>query len=195
MLQDNDSHVKGTHGLIALGSNLPLAGRTLDETIRIALGILPELGIKPLKISTLYRTPCFPTGAGPDFVNAAASIMCDFPPSQLLTLLHHVETRLGRERQRRWGARTLDIDLIAIGDRVLPDRATFLHWFNLPPNQQSDCAPDQLVLPHPRLQDRAFVLIPLAEVAPDWRHPVLGETIAELAQKLPKTAREEVKPL
>lgn len=195
MLQDNDSHVPGTRALIALGSNLPFAGRSPDETIRLALDMLPELGAKPFKISSLYRTPCFPAGAGPDFVNAAASMVCDFPPSQMLTLLHLVETRLGRARDGRWGVRTLDIDLIAVGDRILPDRETFLHWLDLPPEKQSVCAPDRLILPHPRLQDRAFVLIPLAEVAPDWRHPVLGRTVAEMVENLPETAREEVKPL
>ena len=112
-----------------------------------------------------------------------------------MTLLHHVESRLGRVRDARWGARTLDIDLIAMGDRIVPDAKTFRHWYDLPPEQQASKAPDQLILPHPRMQDRAFVQIPLADVAPDWRHPVLGLTVAEMVQNLPKTAREEVEAL
>ncbi len=157
--------------------------------------MLPDVGVTLCKISRLFNTPCFPAGAGPDFVNAAASIMCEFPPSELLTLLHLVEIRLGRVRENRWSARTLDIDLIAMGDLVLPDRETHLQWLKLPPDRHSKCAPKELILPHPRMQERAFVLIPLAEVAPDWRHPVLSQTVTEMVQNLPERARQEVKPL
>ena len=121
--------------------------------------------------------------------------MCDLSPNRLLTLLHLIETRLGRVRDMRWGARTLDIDLIGIGDRILPDLATYRHWADLPADQQSSAAPEQLILPHPRMQDRAFVLIPLAEVAPDWVHPVLRLSVAEMVRNLSKSAVEEVKPL
>lgn len=157
--------------------------------------MLQSMGIESLSVSRLYRTPCFPAGTGSDFVNAAATVTCTLSPNELLTLLHLVESRLGRVRDTRWGARTLDIDLIAMGDWVFPDPETFQQWYDLPPIRQAEIAPDQLILPHPRMHQRAFVLIPLADVAPDWRHPVLGLTVAEMVLRLPETDRDAVKPL
>jgi len=78
---------------------------------------------------------------------------------------------------------------------VLPDPAGFRHWLDLPPEAQSREAPDRLILPHPRMQDRAFVLVPLADVAPDWRHPVLGRTVTQMRDALPAGLLAEVVPL
>ncbi len=195
MLQDNDSDNGQAHALIALGSNLSSAAGGPAETILAALTMLGELGVKPSVVSRLFKTPCFPAGAGPDFVNAAASVMCELSPNDLLTMLHLVESRLGRVRETRWGARTLDVDLLAMGRRIVPDAETFRRWADLPPERQSVGAPDRLILPHPRMQDRAFVLIPLEEVAAGWRHPVFGLTVAEMARNLPKSDREAIKPL
>jgi 2-amino-4-hydroxy-6-hydroxymethyldihydropteridine diphosphokinase len=78
---------------------------------------------------------------------------------------------------------------------VLPDAGTVRRWLDLSAADQARLAPDELILPHPRMRERAFVLAPLAEVAPDWRHPLLGLSVAEMLASLPAAARAELRPL
>jgi len=146
-------------------------------------------------VSDFYETPCFPAGSGPDFVNMAAKISTDLSAAEVLQILHDVEEGLGRVRLKRWGARVIDIDLIAFNDQIEPDESVFKHWQNLPQEQQKTQAPEQLILPHPRMQDRAFVLIPLRDVAPDWVHPVFNKTVSQMAADLPKAEIAAVKRL
>lgn len=188
---------KSVHALVAFGANLPFQGDPPSATILGASKALAEEGLVVHAFSRLYATPCFPAGAGPDYVNAAAAIDCgpDVDLASVLARLHAVEARYGRERLQRWGMRTLDIDLLAVGDSVLPDAATQDRWRRLPPDQQIRRTPDQLILPHPRLQDRAFVLVPLADVAPDWVHPRTGQSVREMLADLPAADRDAVKPL
>lgn len=145
--------------------------------------------------SRLWRTPAFPPGAGPDFVNAAAALDWNGTPDALLDLLHRIETEFGRTRTARWEARIMDLDLIALGDAVLPDTATFRYWAGLPSQEAATRTPSQLILPHPRMAERGFVLAPLADVAPGWRHPVTGLTVLEMRDALPSGALEGVVPL
>ena len=181
--------------LIALGGNWPFRSLQSVDVLRSALDQLAAMGLGPVRASRFFATPCFPPGAGPDYVNAAAALQTDLPAAEVLQVLHGVEENFSRTRTRRWGGRTLDLDLIAIGDQVLPDRAQWQHWHDLPADRQVEEAPQTLILPHPRLQDRAFVLVPLMDVAPDWRHPVLGRTVAEMTADLPQSAVAEVRPL
>jgi 2-amino-4-hydroxy-6-hydroxymethyldihydropteridine diphosphokinase len=187
--------------LLALGANLPLdvasGTGTAAETLRLALGAMTSLGIDVIAQSPFYQTPCFPAGAGPDYVNAAArcKVDADTDPAQLLAALHSLEARFGRARSTRWAGRTLDIDLLAIGDMVWPDAETQAHWRHLPPSEQAQLAPKSLILPHPRLQDRGFVLIPLADVAADWRHPILGVSVTQMCAALPPEALLDIHPL
>ncbi len=181
-----------TAALVALGSNQPLDATAPAVILERALQLLSERGYVIRARSGFYATPAFPAGAGPDFVNAAAVIEGGTVAAQVLADLHAVEAALGRERKGRWGARTLDLDLIALGDQVLPDAQTHGYWRDLPLEAQRIEAPRKLILPHPRLAERAFVLVPLRDVAPDWRHPVSGKSVREMHDALSPEALAEV---
>jgi 2-amino-4-hydroxy-6-hydroxymethyldihydropteridine diphosphokinase len=188
---------KYSPALIALGANLPFEGEPPDQTLHRATKALSAEGLVVLAVSRFYATPCFPVGAGPDYVNAAVAVDCGQQTdlASILHRLHAVEARFGRKRLQRWGMRTLDVDLLAVGDSVLPDEATQDAWRALAPDAQARQAPDQLILPHPRLQDRAFVLVPLADIAPDWVHPCTGQSVHEMLAALPRADRDAVKAL
>ncbi|MBM2292633.1 2-amino-4-hydroxy-6-hydroxymethyldihydropteridine diphosphokinase [Sulfitobacter pseudonitzschiae] len=181
--------------LIAVGSNQRSFAGTPEETLKTAYAQLELAGGVIRKASPFYATPCFPAGAGPDYVNAALSLKWNSAPGDIIAALHRIEADLGRERVQRWGQRTVDLDLIAVGDLVLPDRETYTRWRDLPLAQQMKETPDRLILPHPRMHERAFVLVPLADVEPDWVHPVTGQTVVQMRDALDPALRAEVVPL
>lgn len=197
MTQDN-LHEFVTHILVALGSNLPSDLTSSEGVIRAAITRIEAglAGQERLRAqSRLYRTPCFPPGPGPDFVNAVIALDMAGAPQAILARLHAIEAEFGRDRATRWGARTLDLDLLACGDAVLPDVSTYSYWRDLDVAHQRTDAPGDLILPHPRLQDRAFVLVPLNEVAPGWRHPVSGLGAAEMLARLDPAEIDRIRPL
>ncbi|MGH1330478.1 MAG: 2-amino-4-hydroxy-6-hydroxymethyldihydropteridine diphosphokinase [Paracoccaceae bacterium] len=183
------------HALIAMGANIRSTAGTPVQTIAAAIEMLRAGGMVVDSVSPFYATPCIPAGAGPDYVNGAMRIQTDMGPEALLAQLHAVEAAFGRVRAARWQARELDLDLIAYGDTIRPDAQTWQHWADLPFEEQARRAPEALILPHPRLVERAFVVIPLAQIAPDWIHPILGKTLRELADALPISEKNALKLL
>ena len=110
-----------SNAVLALGANLNLRDNEPSVTLRQAIDALERQGVVIRRVSRFFETPCFPAGAGPDYVNAAALIETDLDPTGLLELLHRVEHQFGRAREQRWGMRTLDLDLVCWEDLVLSD--------------------------------------------------------------------------
>lgn len=138
---------------VALGANL---GRPL-ETLAWAVGEVARLGTRR-GVSRLYRTAPVGGPAGqPDYLNAVLSVETTASPRDLLTALHAIEASAGRERRERWAARVLDLDLLTYDGLI---------------------SEDGVLLPHPRAWERAFVLAPLADLAPELEHPRTGERVA-----------------
>jgi 2-amino-4-hydroxy-6-hydroxymethyldihydropteridine diphosphokinase len=145
---------------IALGSNLG----DREAQLRGAIEALVRV-FSPLRASSLYETePVDVSGPQPMFLNAAATGESLLAAPAVLDLLLAIEQRFGRERPHIGAARTLDLDLILYGDSVISTPG--------------------LIVPHPRFRERRFVLEPLAEIAPDWRDPVTGQTVEELLRLL-----------
>ena len=147
---------------IALGSNLGNSLATLEQSLKI-LSQTPRINL--VAVSSWYLTK--PIGPPqPDYLNGCAILALEQTPEELLFLLQAIELQFGRVRSQesRWGARTLDLDIILYEDLII---------------NNSD-----LTIPHPRMRERAFVLVPLSEIAADWQEPVSQKAIAELVSEI-----------
>ena len=187
------SHYNTKKILLALGSNV--SNDLLDsyDLVKKSISELCKKTIKKINISNFYQTPAFPIGAGPDFINCVISAYTELDSLALLEELHWIEAKFGRKRLKRWGQRTLDIDLLDYDFNIKPNITYVQEWLNMPLGQQLKQIPNQLILPHPRLQERAFVLIPMVDVAPDWMHPILGKTTLEMRDALSLKTLNEIR--
>lgn len=150
---------------IALGSNLPFEGTESPALLARAVSALRDVGLQLRAWSGIWRTPAWPPSDQPDYYNALVAVEAgERRPQALYELLREIEARYGRERREKWAARTLDLDIVAIDDLA----GTF----------------GDVTLPHPHMHERAFVLAPMAEIAPGWRHPGLAKTARELLADL-----------
>lgn len=147
--------------VIALGSSLGGRFGSSAAVVSAAVGALAEAGFAILARSTLWRSASWPDPAQPDYINALVVVETPLGPEPVLARLHAIEAAFGRVRGEANAPRVLDLDLVAHGRTVREGPG--------------------LVLPHPRAAERLFVMGPLAEVAPDWRHPVSGRTASDLA--------------
>lgn len=150
---------------IGLGANLPRNEDTPAQTILAAIKALDGEDLRITRVSSLWQSPAWPDPSKPGYVNAVAEVSTRLSAHALLQRLLEVELVFGRERHSRWDSRTLDLDLIDYEGQIIRQ---------LP----------GLILPHPRARDRAFVLLPLAEIAPDWREPESGASIGSLIADL-----------
>ncbi len=162
--------------LIGLGANLPSPEfGAPPQSLEAALRHMADRGLRIGARSRWYRSAPVPPSDQPWFVNGVIAVGTALDPAALLEILHTIEARFGRVRRERNAARVLDLDLLAYDERVIAEGET-------------------PILPHPRLHERAFVLLPLADVAPEWRHPRLGRTVAQLIEALPPDSVAEPLP-
>ncbi|MDE2229407.1 MAG: 2-amino-4-hydroxy-6-hydroxymethyldihydropteridine diphosphokinase [Alphaproteobacteria bacterium] len=160
--------------LIALGANLPSEVGRPRATLEAAIASLAQEGGEIVARSRIYQSAPVPNSDQPNYLNAVVAIKTRLDPVSLLALLNRLEVRFGRQRGEPNAARPLDLDLIAYDDVI------------------RDAPP---VLPHPRMHERAFVLLPMAEIAPGWRHPRLGLAIEELIRRLSAAERAGARPV
>ena len=152
---------------IGIGGNLVADGYPdLHAALEDAISDLSN-SVDIVAVSPWYVTAPVPVSDQPDFLNAVVHIQTDLSPHSVLESLHAVEMRFGRVRNVRNAARKLDLDILAYGPVVIDE--------------------DKLTVPHPRISERAFVLLPWCDLAPDWCHPLLKKTIRQLAERIDLT--------
>ena len=169
-----------TKYLIAIGSNLNSKENTRLEIIEKALIYFPSFDMLLIKASSFWESKSFSEKNQPNFINAVIEVFSELKPFEVLTNLKKIEKLFGRRETKRWGDRVLDLDIIGCESIVLPSEVVFMKWFKMPYDLQIIIQPDVLILPHPRIQDRLFVLKPLEEIKPEWVHPVLQMKPKEL---------------
>ena len=162
--------------ILSLGSNLPSHFGNKFDNLKFAMSFLEGYGILIDKKSSFYETPSYPDKNNPKFVNIVISVKTDLPPVDLISVLIHIEEKLGRRRNKKNDPRTCDIDIIDYNNEVLDFR-----YNNL-----------ELVVPHKELTSRNFVLFPLQEILPNWKHPKTKEIISSLIQKLSEDDRKSI---
>jgi len=161
---------------LGLGSNLSSKFGDRFTNINLAISFLEEYGIKVIKKSNFYETPSYPNKENPKFINAVILVETTLPPVDLMSVLLFIEEKLGRKRDKKNDPRTCDIDIIDYNRQIL----------NLKFNNS------ELTLPHNELTKRNFVLFPLQEISPNWKHPKTKEFISDLLQKLSEDDKNSI---
>ncbi len=181
----------GTECLLGLGANLPFDGIAPEETVRSAIEEISTDALTEVMVSKFYRSTPVPYTDQPDFVNCVIGGKSILTPVELMSLCQSIEKQFGRQRDGRWQARTLDIDVLTFGEVILPKAS---RWHQLMEEGRGGKVVADLIIPHPRLHERAFVLKPLTDILPEWVHPVFKKTGLELLHSLSAQQVDEVRP-
>jgi len=162
--------------ILSLGSNLSSKFGNRKDNLKLAISLLESGGIIIVKKSSVYETPSYPDKTKPKFLNILISVETDFLPEELMRVLLHVEKKLERKRKVKNEPRTCDIDIIDYHGQLINIKKEKFH----------------LIIPHKNLSSRIFVLIPLQEILPNWKHPKTKEMVTTLIQKLPNEERKSI---
>ena len=155
-----------------IGSNLPLRDGGREANIFKAINYLKELKLKIIKISSFYESPSYPNNSDPKFINLCVKLESNLKASELLNEIKKIEKKLGRIRIKKNEPRTCDIDIIDFNGEIIKN--------------------DKLVVPHPRLHLRNFVIYPLKEIEPNWSHPIFNKNIDSFFHELEKNSHNEI---
>jgi 2-amino-4-hydroxy-6-hydroxymethyldihydropteridine diphosphokinase len=161
---------------LGLGSNLPSKYGDSFANINLAISSLESYGIKIIKRSSFYKSPSYPDKENPEFINVVILVETNLSPVDLMSVLTFIEEKLERKRIKKNYPRTCDIDIIDYNSQILN-----LKYNNL-----------DFTMPHKELTSRNFVLFPLQEISPMWKHPKTKETISNLIQKLNEEDRNSI---
>ena len=162
--------------ILSLGSNLSSKFGDKIGNLKFAMSFLVGYGISIDKKSSFYETPSYPNKNNPKFINIVISVKTILSPEDLMSVLIHIEEKLERRRNKKNDPRTCDIDIIDYNNETLNFKYKNLH----------------LTIPHKELKSRNFVLFPLQEIYPNWKHPKTREIISALIQKLPEEDRKSI---
>lgn len=184
-----------TKCFISYGANVAGPFGSPADTFKFALEELRTLDFVIEKKSVLYSSLAFPNSEEPKYLNGCLELNVNCSAVELLGFLKSIEIKMGRRENLRWSPRICDLDLLSYSNIVLPSYEVFNYWYKMPLKKQILTKPNELLLPHPRLQDRAFVLKPLMEFAADWMHPVSNLSVKEMFESLPQAERDSVLPI
>ena len=184
-----------TRCFIACGANIPGLFGEPQETLGVVFSELPKYNLRILKKSRLYSSVAFPDPKKPYYLNGCLELQVHCKSSTVLDCLKSIERKMGRGKGERWDSRICDLDLLAFSNEIRPSADVFDQWYRMPLRVQMTEKPSELLLPHPRLQDRAFVLKPLMEFASDWIHPILKISVKDMFEALPKEDQDSVVPI
>ena len=162
--------------ILGLGSNLPSRFGDRFENLNLAISYLEKYGIKISKKSSYYETPSYPNKKDPKFINIIVSTEIYSSPRDLVSVLIFIEKKLGRVRNKKNDPRTCDIDIIDYNNKIIDFTYENLNF----------------TAPHKKLAHRSFVLFPLQEILPYWKHPKTKETVSTLIQRLPDQDRNAI---
>ena len=161
--------------ILAFGSNLPFKNNSPQDNIEKAYEVLSKNGIKILNKSSIYKSEAYPNKNDPEFCNSVVSVDTDLEPNVLLKIILKIEESFDRKRYVKNSPRTLDIDIICFDNIVLNEK--------------------NLIIPHPEMQNRLFVLLPIQEINKNWLHPVLTKSVTNIIKEFDQKALNTVKKI